>query len=482
MLVTRDPTRPHTRRFSARAARTANSALNAAIGALVGFGVACVPDYEYGERPPRLVDDGPTAGRDAGPPTQNPPPTTGGPTPTWWQDVEPLIRAQCHLCHGAAPLYGAPMPLATWAELHAPGRSDPSKKVHELVAARIARNTGLPPMPPVANGHLTEDEIALIQAWSAAGAPEGTPPSEDPKPDAGVEADAGGGGTPDSGVDPGPDPEAPFEMIPVVAPNAAVRPGATDEYGCFRTVIETDVPLHAVEITPVIDEPEVLHHILLFRDGGRNYPEERTGFLCAADTVLQGDWELLHGWAPGGQTMVLPPEAGVRLEDGDHLVVQVHYNNPGNNTHLDASGMMFKATRRLRPNDAAVLGVGLENFSLPPGQPAVERSGDCELERPMHVFSYSPHMHLLGAGARMEVMRNGGAPQMLADVPTFAFESQVSYPASWDLNAGDILRATCIWDTTPRTGTTRFGEGTTDEMCYLFIAHYPPFGEYSCGN
>jgi dopamine beta-monooxygenase len=81
----------------------------------------------------------------------------------------------------------------------------------------------------------------------------------------------------------------------------------------------------------------------------------------------------------------------------------------------------------------------------------------------------------------MELIR-GGTDQMLADVPTFAFESQVSYPASWDLLPGDTLRATCVWDTTPRTGTTGFGEGTTDEMCYLFIAHYPPFGEYSCGD
>lgn len=477
MLVTRDPTRPHPASPGRSTRSFARIGLFAPVFALV---FACVPDYEYGERPPRILDDGPTPTHDAGLPGQDPPPGPTGPTPTWWQDVEPLIRGQCHLCHGSMPLYGAPMPLATYAEVHAPARSDPSKRVHEVVAERIARNTGRPPMPPVANGHLTDEEIALIQAWSAAGAPEGTPPSEEPKPDAGVIVD-GGSSPPDSGVEPGPDPEAPFEMIPVVAPNAAVRGGATDEYGCFRTVIDTNVPLHAVEITPVIDEPTVLHHILLFRDGGRNYPEERTGFLCAADTVLQNDWELLHGWAPGGQTMVLPPEAGVRLENGDHLVVQVHYNNPTNDTYLDASGMMFKATRRLRPNDAAVLGVGLENFSLPPGQPAVERSGDCQLERPMHVFSYSPHMHLLGKGARMEVVRNG-TPQLIADVPTFAFESQVSYPANWDFNAGDTLRATCIWDTTPRTGTTRFGEGTTDEMCYLFIAHYPPFGEYSCGN
>ena len=179
--------------------------------------------------------------------------------------------------------------------------------------------------------------------------------------------------------------------------------------------------------------------------------------------------------------MVLPPAAGVRLENGDHIVVQIHYNNPGGQTQIDASGMVFRATRRLRPNDAAVLGVGTESFSLPPGDPAVERSGTCQLQRQMHVFNYSPHMHLLGRGARLELIRNGQTT-VLADIPTFAFESQIAYPSSFDLQPGDQLRGTCIWDTTSRTGNTRFGEGTTDEMCYLFIAHYPPFGQYSCGE
>ena len=128
-----------------------------------------------------------------------------------------------------------------------------------------------------------------------------------------------------------------------------------------------------------------------------------------------------------------------------------------------------------------VLAVGTERFSLPPGEAAVSRSGDCALTEDMHVFSYSPHMHLLGKGARLERVQ-GARTEVLADVPTFAFESQVQYPAEWSLAAGDTLRATCIWDTTPRSATTRFGEGTTDEMCYVFIAHYPPFGRYSCGD
>src|SRR5687768_13382919 len=214
--------------------------------------------------------------------------------PTFWQDVEPLLRSQCHFCHGQTPLYGAPMALVSYRDAY---------RVHERIAERIQPNSGKPPMPPVANGHLTDEEIQLIAAWSKNGAPEGTPPIEDPMPD----PDPMDMPDPDPMEMPDPDPmnpeEEPYLYFPVLAPMAAVRPGTEDLYGCFRTVIDTDVPLHVVELEPKIDQPEVVHHILLFRDGGRNYPEQKTGLLCAADTVVQGDWELLHGWAPGGEKM-----------------------------------------------------------------------------------------------------------------------------------------------------------------------------------
>jgi mono/diheme cytochrome c family protein len=389
--------------------------------------------------------------------------------PTWWQHVEPLVRSECHLCHGPRPLYGAPMSLVTYEDALA---------VHARVAARIQRSSGQPPMPPAANGHLTDQEIALIALWSKNGAPEGTPPPSEGQPDGGVAA-------PDSGHEEPEPPEHPEEepylYLPVVAPQAAIRPNTEDLYGCFRTVIETDRPLHVVEIEPMLDELEVVHHILLFRDGGRNYPEQKTGLLCAADTVLQGDWELLHGWAPGGGEMILPPEAGMKIEDGEHLVVQIHYNNPGEQTLVDASGMMLKATAALRANDAATLGVSSSGFSLPPGQPAVTTSGECTLTQPMKIFGYSPHMHLLGRGATLELVR-GGQTTTLVDVQSFAFESQILYPAEFDLLAGDVLRVTCTFDTTSRTQTTSFGEGTQDEMCFMFVGHYPPFGAFSCGD
>jgi len=38
---------------------------------------------------------------------------------------------------------------------------------------------------------------------------------------------------------------------------------------------------------------------------------------------------------------------------------------------------------------------------------------------------------------------------------------------------GDEIRVACEFDTTSRNTTTRFGEGTMDEMCYAFLTYYP---------
>lgn len=439
--------------------------------------------------------------------------SAAGGSPTFWSDVQPLLADRCQMCHANPPLYGAPMALVRYEDLQAQAVSNHTLKVHQMVVKRIQPNSGQPPMPPVASNRLNASQIAMITAWSNAGAPEGTPPATPTgagpamKPETGGGTDSGGsssasgttanppagtgssGGTPPGGgTTPGggstgkPDPEEPYTTINVTAPQAAIANGTMDLYGCFRTVVKLSAPMHAVEIDPVIDKAAVVHHVLLFRDNSKSYPASKMGFLCALDTVTNPSLELLHGWAPGGKPFVMPPEAGVRINDGDYLIAQIHYNNLTGPGVVDSSGMSFKATARLRPNDAAMLGVGTQSFSLPPGQSSVSRSGDCTLASPMHVFSYWPHMHLLGKNLAFGVMRGGsGSPAMLAQTE-FSFEQQIAFPGNWDFAAGDVLTTTCTWDTTSRQSTTTFGEQTTEEMCYTFVAYYPPIGKVTCTN
>jgi hypothetical protein len=413
----------------------------------------------------------------------NPPPPNDN-VPTWWDSVEPIVRSECWLCHASPPLYGAPMPLVSYIDVQAAAWSDPTRKVHQLMVDRIRGVPGKPLMPPPANGMLTAAQIDLIARWSAAGAPEGTQPPDEAMPPIASSRDAGTSAPPSTDVDAGssdPNPEAPYQMVTATAPGAAIATGTTDSYGCFRNIVHVASPVHAIEISPIIDKAQVVHHILLFRDRQRTYPAEKDGLFCALDTIGSPSLELLTGWAPGGDGLVMPPEAGIRLDDGDYLIVQIHYNNPSGPPVVDRSGMSFKTTAHLRPNDAAVVGIGSQSFILPAGQASVSASGTCSISQAMTTFVYSPHMHLLGRKAKLELLR-GGQVMPLADVENFAFEAQIHYPGSWKFQPGDSVRGTCTWDTTSRTAPTPFGEGTTDEMCYIFVAHYPPIGKVTCVN
>ena len=81
-------------------------------------------------------------------------------------DVAKLLAEQCVSCHGAAP--SAPMALVTYEDLVAPAKSDPTKKVAELVLTRMKDQAR--PMPP-SGPKATPSEIAAFEAWLASGSP-----------------------------------------------------------------------------------------------------------------------------------------------------------------------------------------------------------------------------------------------------------------------------------------------------------------------
>jgi len=79
-------------------------------------------------------------------------------------NVEQLLVARCTTCHSATPT-AAPMPLLTYADLVAPSKSDPSRRVVDVALERVAGKT----MPPGAA--LAADDVAVLRTWIATGTP-----------------------------------------------------------------------------------------------------------------------------------------------------------------------------------------------------------------------------------------------------------------------------------------------------------------------
>src|SRR5262245_61120776 len=116
-------------------------------------------------------------------------PTSGfAQQPTYWQDVRPVFRKHCTVCHSAKNLkevdvsgglaldsYEAVLKGSTQPVVR-PGQAADSRLVKLLVAKDKSRRMPLdaPPLP--------DETIALVKKWIDAGAPEGTRPADTPDP------------------------------------------------------------------------------------------------------------------------------------------------------------------------------------------------------------------------------------------------------------------------------------------------------------
>src|SRR5258705_3372855 len=86
---------------------------------------------------------------------------TGGGGGGDWCQVQAVLSQNCLGCHASQPLFGAPMPLVTFENLHAHAVTNPSKLVYEMVAQRI-HDDQHPMPPPSTNDRLTSAEAAIV--------------------------------------------------------------------------------------------------------------------------------------------------------------------------------------------------------------------------------------------------------------------------------------------------------------------------------
>jgi hypothetical protein len=366
--------------------------------------------------------------------------------------VGDVIARRCATCHQDPPLYGAPMPLTSWDELHAPSYSDPSRKVYELVSERIHDDKHPMPKPP--NPRLSAGDAKVLDDWITAGAPRASDGC------AAAEGEATVGPldcTPDVHVKP----KAPWTMPQT----------KDDEYVCYGFDITNEQKRHVTAIAPAIQNKKILHHLVLFQSKESVDPVPHA---CSA--ASSSSWRMVFGWAPGGDNLKLPPAAGFPLEGTTHYVAQLHYNNlnhlPG---ELDSSGVDMCSTDKLRANDADVMAFGSNEFTIP----AKSRHDiTCSLEVPtlvpdLTLFAVLPHMHKLGTSLVNTLYpQTGGPPVDLGTMTQWDFNNQAWFPIHATITPGDHIATRCVW-TNPSEEPVSFGENTADEMCYAFTMYYP---------
>ena len=373
-------------------------------------------------------------------------------------DVDAVLAANCRKCHASPPLFGSPMPLMTWENLHAAAPSDASKKVYEMALGRVANDDA--PMPPVPNARLSDADRKTLSDWAAAGAPRGT-------------EDCGGTtAPPPPGLSCTPslslEPEAEWEM----------PEDAGDEYVCWGVDLAKKEPTHITAFAPHVDNTEITHHIVLYES-----PTKYSGVPtpCSSGSALS--WRMVLGWAPGVGPLELPPEAGFPVSTDTsrptHYVVQMHYSNPQKLKGKKDKSRIDLCTSPPRKHEADVMAFGSQDFTIPAAPPpGGAYSIDCALTVPgsfagIHFFAAMPHMHKLGVAMSTTLTPKDGGPTVdLGTMPKFDFQTQAWLPLDATTKSGDVIRTTCSW--VNGTGEpVGFGENTADEMCYSFTMYYP---------
>lgn len=401
-------------------------------------------------------------------------------------EVQSVIDAACSNCHADTPRFGAPFALRTLAHFLAPAPSNPAQSIAERALERVQDERD--PMPPVPNPMLDSDQVEVLRAWVEAGAPARVGECGD-DPDAG--ADAGSDAEADGGapiLDPELDPSGCEYRMELRAhagsadealPND-ISPGA-EFYECFYFAAPWgEDEAHGLWFNPLIDDERVVHHYLLY--GSDDLPRDAgTSRRCSG---THPEAELLQGWAPGAQPLLMPEDVGMQMPRGPNagFILEIHYNNAGGfDDAADRSGVEVCATSELQEQEAGTHWLGSEAILL-------LRAGEIDVlgtctprnEEPVQILQSWPHMHRYGVHMESEILRADGTRETIVDVP-FDFDNQVPYGVDLVVQPGDRIRTRCTFNNTSG-GLVSFGGRTEDEMCYNFILAYPAGALASSGQ
>jgi mono/diheme cytochrome c family protein len=455
--------------------------------------------------------------------TEAPADTADDDTVAFAADVKPIIEANCASCHTGDGPGVAHLPLGTAGEVQAVS--------FEITAA--ARVGYMPPWPAgdgeVAfhdDRRLTDEQLAVIEAWAATGGEIDVPAT-----------------TP---IEPTAQAVTPIERDVVMV--GQPYKGSTDlrdDYRCQIYDPNLGEPAFLQGYGLEADRTEVVHHALLFyAEASTRAAAEQAdaadpavGWECGGLAGFAGDSGVtrqIMSWGPGQDPTVLPADTGIPLQPGDFFVTQIHYHyeTEWNDLAPDESAIVIdlasdeviaaaggeldpiELTLYLGPAEipcstgevgplcdrsamSAQLidvwgptagriadflmfqcGATVEDFA---GMTNGIASSTCDLAAtPGQIVSLWGHMHEIGSSFRMTLNPGTAEERVLLDIPNWQFDWQLDYRPieTIVLEADDTIRVECTWDRSKLEDGAEpryimWAEGTEDEMCYSQIVTRP---------
>jgi len=190
-------------------------------------------------------------------------------------------------------------------------------------------------------------------------------------------------------------------------------PSERTTYTKYAMKVDDGEDMYAVRFDPVIDQPELVHHILLY-----NCDYKPDDFLEPNTEASMPCTNLVFAWAVGGASFCLPPKLGFEfVAESPWYLIDVHYDNPNSISGVkDKSGI--KVTRFPKPSVANEgyqsasylwVGAGLDTVRIPPRREVYEVTAECKFDNisdeGITVFSYFLHGHQIARKIWTEVKR-----------------------------------------------------------------------------
>lgn len=388
---------------------------------------------------------------------------------TFHGEIAPLVYRHCAPCHRSGG--AGPFPLLTF--------EDVAKRAADL--AEVTGRRYMPPWLPASGPHgfqderrLTDQEIALFQAWAEAGAPAGDPTQGPPVPVFSSEWEMG-----------------PPDLV-VKLPEPYVLPAeGRDVYRNFVLPLNLNQrrQVKAWELRP---HSRAAHHAFVRVDRSgegrrRDTTDAEPGFPgMDLPNTIQAPSGHFASWQPGAAPTRNPPGLAWTLEPNTDVVLQVHFQTTGRPEPFQPElGLYF--TDEVPTNQPVKLGLGTYAIDLPAGSSNVVVQDEFVLPADVDLLGVLPHTHYLGRRIEGWAELPDGRRESLLVIPEWDFNWQGAYRYREPvfLPAGTRVKMSLQFDNStnnvrnpfspPRP--TRYGPNTTDEMAELWLQLLPRTAE-----
>ncbi len=391
--------------------------------------------------------------------------TLAAQSPTYHQDVAPIIINECAKCHKPGG-YG-PFPLTNYNEVRKKGTF-----ISHVVSTRY--------MPPWKADpsfrsfknemRLTEAEIKTIVDWVNAGMPEGVDTGkewvipeimEKRQPDLVLEMNK------------------PYEL----------SDEGIEDYRFFNvpTNLPKDTYLQSINFVP--GNKQRVHHSRIMADT-TNRIRGIDGLSEFNPKVLEYQKdpladEFMYGWVPGNLPLLYPDGTGKKLYANTDLIFNIHYA-PTSKKQEDLSKVELYFSKEEVTDEILTFTITEAHISNPPfyikanTKPKFYVSYTVRAD--MHVVSILPHMHFLGKSFKALALTPNGKdiPLIKIDEWDFNWQSTYMYDEPLLIPKGSTILVVAEYDNTtenfanPNTPPKDVGLGwnSTDEMMNLIFYYY----------